>query len=68
MQRVQTLTFFTSPFTIALTRWILGFHERFVFKCEWLTLKPLAWPLLQTSHRVAIYSTSFDEGQHILNT
>jgi len=61
---VQTLILLTSPFTNALTRWMFGFQVRFVFKWEWLTLKPLVSPLAQISHTFAIYSTSFDEGQN----
>jgi hypothetical protein len=54
---VQTLTLLTSPSTKALTRWMLGFQVRLVFKWEWLTLNPVLTPLLQTE-QIAIYYTS----------
>ena len=58
-QRVQTLTCFVSPFTIARTRWIFGFHLRFVFKCEWLTFMPDISPFAQISQTLAMGYTSF---------
>ena len=53
-QRVQTLTCFVSPFTIARTRWIFGFHLRFVFRCEWLTFMPDISPFAQISQTLAM--------------
>jgi hypothetical protein len=53
-QRVQTLTRFTSPSTIARTDWMLGFHAALVWRLEWLTLLPLITPLPQTSQIFAI--------------
>jgi hypothetical protein len=34
MHEVQTCTLFGVPFTIALTRWMFGFHRRLVRRCE----------------------------------
>ena len=56
-QRVQTLTRFTSPSTMARTRWMFGYQRRFVFKWEWATFMPLIGPLLQISQTCAIYDT-----------
>lgn len=50
MHLVQTLIFFTLPFTTALTFWILGRKTRLVTRCEWLTLRPAEGLLPQTAH------------------
>ena len=55
-QRVQTLTDFGVPFTIALTFLTLGFHVLFDLLCEWLTLIPNTTPLPQISHFAMIYT------------
>ena len=49
-QRVQAWTLLGEPFTIALTRFTLGFHVLFERLCEWDTLMPKDTSLPQKSH------------------
>ena len=50
MQRVHTLALRTWPFSSRIvTFWILGLNQRFVTRCEWLTLRPAEGFLPQTS-------------------
>ena len=54
MHDVQTLSFFVVPPPAGVrTVWMLGFHRRFVRRCEWDTLWPKPGPLPQTSHTLA---------------
>lgn len=50
---VQTLRRLAVPLTVARTRWMLGFHRRFVFFLDQGTLWPKPGPLAQTSHTAA---------------
>jgi hypothetical protein len=54
MQPVQTCTRFGVPSTIARTRWMFGFHRRFVRRCEWLTLMPKDGCFPHTSQTAAM--------------
>src|SRR5437899_4657364 len=54
MQEVQTWTRRGVPFTMARTRWMLGFHRRLVRRCEWLMLMPNDGFLPHTSHTAAM--------------
>jgi hypothetical protein len=54
MHRVQTLTYFGLPSTIARTRWRLGSQRRLLTLWAWEILLPLIGPLPQISHRCAI--------------
>src|ERR687897_1419464 len=54
MQPVQAWTRFGAPSTTARTRWMLGFHRRFVRRCEWLTLMPHDGCLPHTSQTAAM--------------
>jgi len=49
-QRVQAYTLFGEPFTIALTRFTLGFQVLLERLCEWETLMPKETSLPQKSH------------------
>ena len=63
MQEVHTCSRRGLPPTMARTRWMLGFHRRFVRRCEWLTLIPNEGRFPQTSHTDAIEpGTSRDGG------
>ena len=53
MHEVHTWTRFGEPFTIARTRWMLGFHRRLDRTCEWLMLMPNDGFLPHTSHTAA---------------
>ena len=55
--RVQTYTWRGVPFTIAFTRFTLGFQARLERLWEWETLMPKVTPLSQNSH-FAIRCTS----------
>ena len=46
---MQTFTRFGEPFTIARTRWMFGFHRRFVRRWEWLSRMPKTGFFLHTS-------------------
>lgn len=59
-QRVQTLIRRGVPFTIALTRWVLGAHVRLVLMLLWLTLWPVARVFPHISHFAGIASTSLN--------
>lgn len=48
------------PFTIAFTRWTLGFHVLFVSLWEWETLLPKVTPLPQISHFAIVGYTSLN--------
>ena len=50
-QRVQTRSFFWTPFRTVRTRRRLGLKRRWVTLCAWLTRLPNWGPLPQTSHR-----------------
>src|SRR2546421_10454602 len=54
MHDVQTWTRFGLPFTIARTRWMLGFQRRLVRRWEWLMLMPNEGCLPHTSHTAAM--------------
>ena len=54
MQDVQTLTRFVVPFTMARTRWMLGFQRRFERTWEWLIVTPNDGFLPHTSHTAAM--------------
>ena len=54
MQPVHTLTRLGTPSTRARTRWMLGFHRRFVRRCECDTDMPHEGFLPHTSHTDAI--------------
>src|SRR3954470_5056545 len=53
-QEVQTLTRFVVPFTMARTRWMLGFQRRFERTWEWLIVTPNDGFLPHTSHTAAM--------------
>ena len=57
MQDVQTCTLRGVPLTMARTRWMFGFHRRFVRLCEWLMLIPNDGRLPHTSQTAAIGNT-----------
>ena len=52
--RVQTRTRRGAPSTITRTVCRLGYHRRFVLLLAWLTLLPVAGPLVQTLQTRAI--------------
>ena len=54
MQDVQTERRFGEPFTMARTRWMFGFHRRFVRRCEWEMLMPNDGFFPHTSHTAAM--------------
>ena len=54
MHAVQAFTRRGAPFTMARTRWMLGFQRRLVRTCECDTDMPHDGPLPQTSHTAAI--------------
>jgi hypothetical protein len=54
MQEVQTCMRLVLPFTIARTRWMLGFQRRFVRTWEWLIVMPNEGFFPQTSHTAAM--------------
>jgi DAK2 domain fusion protein YloV len=54
MQDVHTCMRFAVPPTMARTRWMFGFHRRFVRRCEWLMLMPKEGCLPQTSQTAAM--------------
>src|SRR5947199_7672110 len=54
MQDVQTERRFGEPFTMARTRWMLGFQRRLVRRCEWLIDMPKEGCLPHTSHTDAM--------------
>lgn len=58
MQLVQALTRLGLPFTMARTRWMLGFQRRLVRRWEWLMLIPNDGCFPQTSHTAAMTRTS----------
>src|SRR5688572_4367872 len=54
MQPVQTCRRFGVPSTMARTRWMFGFHRRFVRRCEWLTFMPKLGCFPQISQTAAM--------------
>lgn len=65
---VQTSILFVDPSTTALTLLKLGFQVRLFFIFEKVTLFPDIFPLPQTSHPLAMKSTSLTHKKIILNT
>ena len=57
MQLVHTWSRFGVPFTMARTRWMLGFQRRLVRRWEWLMLMPNDGCFPQTSHTAAMTRT-----------
>jgi hypothetical protein len=58
MHEVHTWSRLVEPFTIARTRWMLGFHRRFDRTWEWLIDTPNDGFLPQTSQTAAIETRS----------
>src|SRR5687767_14171237 len=54
MQDVHTCSRLGEPFTMARTRWMLGFQRRLVCRWEWLTFEPKEGCLPHTSHTAAM--------------
>src|SRR5436190_12589309 len=54
MHDVQTWSRLGDPFTMARTRWMLGFQRRLVRRCEWLMLMPNEGCLPHTSQTAAM--------------
>ena len=54
MHDVHTCNRRGDPFTMARTRWILGFQRRFVRRCEWLMRMPNCGFLPHTSQTDAM--------------
>jgi hypothetical protein len=54
MHEVHTLRRKVAPLTMVRTRWMFGFHRRFVRRCEWLTAIPKDGFLPQTSQTAAM--------------
>jgi len=57
MHEVQTLSRRGVPSTRTRTRWMFGFHRRFVRRCEWETFIPKLGDFPQTSHTAATTTT-----------
>src|SRR5687768_7506726 len=54
MQPVHTCRRFGEPSTTTRTRWMFGFHRRFVRRCEWLTFMPKLGCFPQISQTAAM--------------
>ena len=62
MQLVHTWSRFGVPFTMARTRWMLGFQRRLVRRWEWLIDMPNDGCFPQTSHTAAMTRFASNQG------